>query len=292
MSNARTAIGVLVTSLGLLLTGISAATPAAAAPVVGDCYAYRAAVLDDVSTTAPIVSCDASHTAETYRVGVLPATFGLPSKASPSARLAAGAPCTVRAMNGYLGMPERTLPSRFRTAVLFPTDDQWKAGERWVRCDVVLQGGLELKAFVGTAAALVAATPQATFNFCTPGEPRVVKTSAVPCTTPKRNWIMVSVTPLGGPRASYPGAGPANRKSAALCAKQAKIWNGTEKYPGWWRIYPTEIGWRNGDRSVYCFVPYRQYLAEVAQDAAPAPTPTPTPTPEPTPSTEPTVPAI
>ncbi len=45
-------------------------------------------------------------------------------------------------MNAYLGLQDRELPSRFRTVVLFPTDDQWAAGERWVRCDVVLQGGL------------------------------------------------------------------------------------------------------------------------------------------------------
>ena len=108
-------------------------------------------------------------------------------------------------MNAYLGLPDRELPSRFRTVVLFPTDAQWAAGERWVRCDVVLQGGLQLKAFTGTAAALVAATPPGQFNFCTPQEPKPAKTAAYPCLNPKKNWIKVLDQELGGPGSKFPG---------------------------------------------------------------------------------------
>jgi hypothetical protein len=278
-----------VAASAVVLTSIVAAVPATAAAQVGSCYAYRAAVLKAVSTDAPAVDCSANHTAETYYAGTLPESFGPPSKASQARRLSAGQPCTVAAMNSYLGIPDRTLPSRFLTVVLFPTDAQWSAGERWLRCDVVLQGGLELKPFAGTAAALVAATPLVQFDFCTPGQPNARATAAYPCLTPKKNWIKVLDQDLGGPGSSFPGTSTVERKTRALCEKQGKKWSGNLKYPGWWAIWPTSVGWKQGKRSAQCFVPYSQYLKEIAPAPAPTATPGPestaTPVPEPTPAT-------
>lgn len=272
------------------LAALVAPAPAGAAAQVGTCYAYKAAVLDEVATSAPAVDCTAQHTAETFFAGTLTDAFGLPSEATGARILSAGRPCTVKAMNAYLGMTGRELPSRFRPVVLFPTDDQWAAGERWVRCDVVLQGGLQLKSFAGTAAALVAATPAEQFNFCTPQEPNARATAAYPCLNPKKNWIKVLDQELGGPGSSFPGTSTVERKTRNLCEKQGKKWNGKEKYPGWWAIWPTAVGWKQGKRSAQCFVPYKQYLAEVAPK--PTPTPTPTPSPEPVPTIDPQPPAI
>lgn len=281
MPSLRSGLTIAACSTAVVLGGLIAPAPASAAPVLGACYSYKAAVLTETSTPAPAVDCNVPHTAETYYVGTVPASFGLPSKASKARILSAGRPCTVRAMNSYLGLQDRELPSRFRTVVLFPTDDQWAAGDRWVRCDVVLQGGLELKAFAGTAAALVAATPADQFNFCTPQEPNARATAAYPCLSPKKNWIKVLDQELGGPGSSFPGTSTVERKTRALCAKQGKKWDGKEKYPGWWAIWPTQAGWKEGKRSAQCFVPFKQYLKEVAS-TAPAPTPVPEPTPIPT----------
>jgi hypothetical protein len=282
MPSLRTGLSVAAAATALSLGSLVGATPASAAPLVGDCYAYKAAVLKEVSSTAPAVDCNAEHTAETFYVGTLPGTFGSPSEASQAKLLSAGRPCTVAAMNSYLGVPDRQLPSRFQPVVLFPTDEQWAAGERWVRCDVVLQGGLKLKSFTGTAAALVAATPAAQFNFCTPKEPNARATAAYPCLSPKKNWIKVLDKELGGPGSTFPGTSTVERKTRKLCERQGKKWNGKEKYPGWWAIWPTAVGWKQGKRSAQCFVPYQQYLKEVAsQRPAPVPAPEPTPAPEP-----------
>ena len=283
MPSLRTGLTIVACSAAVVLGGLVAPTSASAAPLVGACYSYKTAVLTEASTPAPAVDCTAQHTAETYFVGTVPASFGLPSEASKAKILAAGRPCTVRAMNSYLGLQDRELPSRFRTVVLFPTDDQWAAGERWVRCDVVLQGGLQLKAYAGTAAALVAATPAEQFNFCTPQEPNARATAAYPCLSPRKNWIKVLDQELGGPGSSFPGTSTVERKTRALCAKQGKKWDGKEKYPGWWAIWPTQAGWKEGKRSAQCFVPFKQYLKEVASTDARARRPTPTPVPEPTP---------
>lgn len=291
MPSLRTSLTIAASGAAVVLGSLVALPTASAAPQTGACYAYRAAVLTEPSTTAPVVDCASEHTAETYFVGTVPASFGLPSKASKAKVLSAGRPCTVRAMNAYLGLQDRELPSRFRTVVLFPTDDQWAAGERWVRCDVVLQGGLQLKAFTGTAAALVAATPAEQFDFCTPQEPNARATAAYPCLNPKKNWIKVLDQELGGPGSSFPGTGTVERKTRALCAKQGKKWDGKEKFPGWWAIWPTQVGWKEGKRSAQCFVPYKQYLKELAT-RAPAPVPAPAPTPEPTPTVDPQPPAV
>jgi hypothetical protein len=291
MPSLRTGLTIAVGGAAVVLGSLVALPPANAAPLVGACFAYRAAVLTETSTTAPAVDCSALHTAETYFVGTVPESFGLPSRASKAKILSAGRPCTVPAMNAYLGLQDRELPSRFRTVVLFPTDDQWGAGERWVRCDVVLQGGLQLKAFAGTAAALVAATPPGQFNFCTPQEPNARATAAYPCLNPRKNWIKVLDQELGGPGSSFPGTSTVERKTRALCAKQGKKWDGKEKYPGWWAIWPTQVGWKEGKRSAQCFVPYKQFLKELAT-AAPVPAPAPSTEPTPVPTIDPQPPAV
>jgi hypothetical protein len=254
---------VLGTATVVVLTGLVAPASASAEPAVGACYSYPKSTLEDVSSTAEPVACTAKHTAETYYVRTVPESFGLPSKASAAKRLSASEPCTVAAMNSYLGMADRKLPSRFQTAVLFPTDAQWKAGERWMRCDVVLQGGTSLVTLTKPAAEVVAAAPAEQFDFCTPGTPNAKNTSAFPCNKPRINWIKVLDRDLGQPGSTFPGTSSVENRTRALCKTQGKTWNGKEKYPGWWAIWPTAVGWRKGQRSAQCFVPYSQYQQEL-----------------------------
>jgi hypothetical protein len=291
MRNRRPALAALLLTGALLAAGVAAPTAASADPLVGGCFNYPAKTLTTTSSPAPVISCDATHTAETYYVRTLPASFGVPSKASLGAKISAGKPCTVSAVNAYVGMPDRALPSRFLSVQLFPTDAQWAAGERWMRCDVVLQGGLELKKFVGTAAGLVAKTPPAIFNFCTPREPNAVATAAYPCTDPKKNWIKVLDKELGGAGSKFPGTTSVEKSTRNLCEKMGKKYDGKVPYPGWWAIWPTSRGWKEGRRSAQCFVPYGQYLKELAQNAPKPPKPSPTPTlpPMPAPSPAPTI---
>jgi len=265
--------GMSTTAAVVMTIGLLSAPPAQAAePAVGQCFAYSKATLDDVSSPAAPVACTARHTAETYAVLQLPDAFGLPAKATAAARLAAAEPCTTKAMNAYLGLTDRRLPSRFETVVRFPTNDQWKQGERWMRCDVVLQGGTALVTLTRPVAEFVAASDPAQFDFCTPGTPRATNTASAPCTKPKSNWIKVLDRDLGKPGSAFPGRRAVEDRTRALCRAQGKQWNGKEKYPGWWAIWPTQVGWRKGQRSAQCFVPYVQYQAELAA-AAPAATP-------------------
>jgi hypothetical protein len=288
MRNRRQAWAGLLTAVALVAAGIIAPATASADPIVGTCYDYPSSTLHKVSSAAPAIGCEAAHTAETYYVRPLPDSFGLPSKASLGAKISAGKPCTVETMNSYLGLTGRVLPSRWLIVPLFPTDAQWTAGERWMRCDVVLQGGLELKQFTGTASAFVAANPADVFNFCTPKEPSATKTSAYPCKDAKHNWIKVLDKELGGAGSRFPGKTSVEKSTRRLCESMGKKYDGKIEFPGWWGIWPTKRGWKEGRRSAQCFVPYGQYLKDVAQSAPrPTPTPAPTPTVAPAPTTEP-----
>jgi hypothetical protein len=282
MRTPRQALAGLLTVAALIGAGIIAPTAASADPLVGACYDYPASTLHKVSSAAPTIGCDALHTAETYYVRPLPDSFGPPSQASLGAKISAGRPCTVATMNAYLGFPNRELPSRWLIVPLFPTDEQWAAGERWMRCDIVLQGGLELKKIAGTAVAFVAANPSVVFDFCTPREPSATKTAAYPCKDAKKNWIKVLDKELGGAGSKFPGKASVENSTRKLCEKMGKKYDGKVPYPGWWAIWPTKRGWSEGRRSAQCFVPYGQYLKELAQNA-PKPVPTPLPTPAPTP---------
>ena len=278
MSRFRAVLRVTAVSAlaGLVVAGRVTPPATAAEPTVGSCYSYSKGTLDDVSSTAGPVACTAKHTAETYYVRTLPDSFGIPAKASTAARLSAAEPCTTKAMNAYLGIPDRRLPSRFQTAVLFPTKAEWEAGERWMRCDVVLQGGTALVNLTKPAAEFVAGAPGEQFDFCTPGTPNAKNTSAFPCNKPKANWIKVLDRELGRAGSTFPGTRSVENRTRSLCKAQGKMWNGKEKFPGWWAIWPTSKGWREGLRSAQCFVPYLQYQGELAQ-RSPASAPDQTP---------------
>jgi len=278
MRNRRQALAGLLTAAALVTTGLIAASAASADPVVGACYTYPASTIHAVSSGAPTIGCDSPHTAETYFVRTLPDSFGVPSKATLGAKISAGKPCTVESMNTYLGLSARVLPSRWIIVPLFPTDAQWAAGERWMRCDVVLQGGLEPKPIASTASAFVAANPADIFNFCTPREPSATKTSAYPCKDAKKNWIKVLDQELGGAGSKFPGTTSVETSTRKLCEKMGKKYAGKVPYPGWWAIWPTQRGWKEGRRSAQCFVPYGQYLKQLALDA-PRPIPAPSPSP-------------
>lgn len=262
-------------SVGLLAAGLTLVTPSALTPVamaapaaVDQCFSYKSSGTKDQAAQAPAVDCAGPHTAQTYWVGTLPENFGVPEKASTSAKLRAIRACTTERMNQFLGMPDRKLPSRFQTIPVYPTRAQWNAGERWVRCDLILRGGKTYKNFSGTAQALVASTPADTFNFCTPGVPGNRTTSAYPCLNEKKNWIMVLEKDLGTPTSKFPGNRTVEKKTKKICSAAAKPFTIAKKYYPWWAIWPNDAGWKRGVRTAQCFVPYKEFVATQTAAAA------------------------
>ncbi len=245
---------------GLVGSGLVVASPSFAAATLDACYSYSSSGTKDQAASAPVVDCASPHTAQTFWVGKLPDNYGIPEKAPVAAALKVITPCTAKRVNQYVGMPDRVLPSRFQIVPVYPTRGQWAAGERWVRCDVILRGGKSYKKFSGTAQELVTRTPADTFNFCTPGVPGNRTTSAYPCTNKKKNWIMILEKDLGTPASKFPGSRSVEQKTKKICAKAAKPYTILKKFYPWWAIWPADSGWKSGVRTAECFVPYQEYV--------------------------------
>lgn len=235
-------------------------------PTIDACFDYAAPkrmtpqARARIARTAP-VDCAKNHTAQTYWTGTLPKSFGDPTRSSGAARAAATRACTTKALTTYLGLTERTIPSRFQTITVFPTRAQWRAGERWVRCDAILRGGRGFTTITGTFQAFIAARNPDVFDFCTAGVPGTRTTTAYPCTKPKKNWVMIREVELGGPQKRFPGKRGVERRSKAICERAGKAYSGGQRFHAWWAIWPTGVGWRQGDRTAQCFVPLADYLS-------------------------------
>lgn len=231
------------------------------APKVGDCFNYKASGTKDQAASAPAVDCTTPHTAQTYWSGALPESFGVPEKAKASSRLKQTQPCTVKNINAFVNLADRKLPTRLQSVSIFPTKDQWDAGQRWVRCDVVFRAGKSYKPLSTPMAEFVAATPPSQLNFCTPRVPGNRTTSAYPCTNVKKNWIMILERNLGTtPTKRFPGTRSVEYQTKRICEKAAKPYVTLKKYYPWWAIWPTSAGWSRGDRTAQCFVPYSEFV--------------------------------
>ncbi len=255
----------VVAGLGLLaaslVSGPAASAASAKAPPVQDaCYDYRATASAGQVAVAVPVPCEGEHTAQTFYTRTLADGFGTPTKAGAKKRLKVAKACTTEAMNSYLGLTNTSIPSRFQIVTVFPTTEQWNAGERWMRCDVVLRGGKQFTRFAGSAQQLVAGNPREQFNFCTPSVPGNRTKSAYPCSKPKKNWIMVAERDLGSIGKKFPGTRAVERKAKRICQRVGNKFTERKKFFPWWSIWPTSNGWKDGDRTAQCFVPYEQYV--------------------------------
>lgn len=260
----------LVAALVGPLFGVMGAAPASAAPAAGLCWDYDAKALAKLAVPGGPVACEGPHRAETFAVGTLPESFPAIAEATTRQVVAVRTSvCTEAAMRAYLGLPG-TLPSRFRPVAVFPTAEQFAAGERWVRCDAVFDTGLGLGVMPKGAPAWIAenaANPLA-FAFCTPSTgyskmPSPTKTAAQECTAPTRQWVLVDRPVMGGAGAKYPGARALDKKATRACARFKNTFNGGLKDPyarGWSYIYPMQAGWNDGMRTASCWVPLKQYL--------------------------------
>ncbi|MCP4894765.1 MAG: hypothetical protein GY911_13255, partial [Actinomycetales bacterium] len=166
LSRAAALTAGLALVVSTMITAPAALAVSPQTPSVTDtCYDYRSSSSDDETAVAVPVPCEGEHTAQTFYTRSLPEGFGVPAKASAKKRLKVAKPCTTDAMNAYLALSDTTIPSRFQIVTVFPTEAQWNAGERWMRCDVVLRGGKEFTRFSGSAPQLVASTPREQFHF-------------------------------------------------------------------------------------------------------------------------------
>lgn len=259
-----TLITALIGILGALLATLSGAPAAEAAPSspqVGQCFTYaRFATVDAAKARA--VSCKKPHAAEAFYVATLPGSLGPPRKATFAARAKASKACTEKAMHQAIGLTDRRIPSRFEVVVVFPTNQQWADGARWLRCDAALVTGSRFTKLSKDMRTLIAAAKKDAFDHCTPSVPGSKAKVAHRCTAPKKNWVLVQEPALASAEAAFPGLDAIAKKAKALCKKVGVTYAEQRNDARWWAIWPKKAGWRAGYRTAMCFVPYSDYYAK------------------------------
>lgn len=142
------ALGLIVGVFSLIgLTTAPAEAAVAPKPKVGTCYNYGWKAYQAMSQTGKKVSCGKAHTAKTIAVGkLLSGTTRTQASILRPASAAHISKTCIRALKNKLGSTySKRNQSAYFTAFFVPNAEQFKAGQRWFRCDVVLPGKGTLK---------------------------------------------------------------------------------------------------------------------------------------------------
>jgi hypothetical protein len=265
------AVALALAGCSLLPGGTSAATAAPAAkPTVGQCWnataaqAFAWADWEGPAATA----CTSSHTLYTYQVGKISDEPG-DSWAAPGDSTAltneiqtkAGNACGISALLPHLKWNQQLVNAYF----FVPTEAQWKAGDRWVRCDVgVLATGTTtanesftaLPSKISSLVSAVSSDP-VRFEFCMNSSTPV--TQSGPLDNPNATLANCKDHPQwkltihgkfpDAAGAPFPDEATSNSASSKLCLPTVK-----DDSQIWIAYLPTKAGWASGDREIDCWL--------------------------------------
>lgn len=266
------AVGLTLAGCGVLLPGSVKSPPPAATtkPVVGQCWnATTADAADWADWKGPATAaCTSSHTLYTYHVGSISGETGN-SWASPSSpdaltdqiQTKAEDACSLSTLLPKLAWNQQLINGYF----FVPTEAQWKAGQRWVRCDVgVLATGTTLgnesftalPAKISTLVRQVSSEP-VKFEFCMNSSTPVSESG--PLDNPNATLADCADSPQwrltthgNFPDAAgsvFPDDATANAESSKVCQPSVKGDNEI-----WIAYLPTKSDWASGDREIDCWV--------------------------------------
>ena len=244
-------------TIALVLTSCSAGdksdADSVAAPELGAC---RLLEPDDVAASAnsaPTVDCADDHTAETYAVGPLPSELDDAAYDDADIGTFAFQTCS-QAFMKFLGADESMAMRTILSWAWFrPSEEAWKQGAHWWRCDVV-GGGQQSKAFVNlpeTAKGVLLGKPDDRWLVCVNG-PTVSGSVKIPCSE-KHTWRAVTSIVLGKPDDEYPGDRVVEVRTRDFCSDSVGAWL---NYPVDYEYGFTwfhEAEWKAGNRRSICW---------------------------------------
>jgi hypothetical protein len=255
----------------LLPTGLSAAVPKPVTPTVGQCWNASNAEAGEWANWkgTAAVTCASSHVLYTYAVGKISgvsanswAAPGSSSSLSNDVQVKAEDACSTTALLPKLKWNQQLVQGFF----FVPSEAQWKAGARWVRCDIGVLGYgatlanevlAKLPTRISTLVASVSSDPKR-YDFCVDSPVPVSETgpldnAAARIADCRQNpqWALTGHGNLPEPAgAAFPTEPTANNESAAICSKYAV--NDNEI---WIAYLPTESDWKlTNSREVQCWI--------------------------------------
>lgn len=110
---------------------------------IGSCHQLDQPVQTDpmmLSDTSPAVPCDTSHQSETYAVVPITGPVAQPEQRPSPLWLkhALAAACSWTALGSYIGATDVDIFRDIVPQQFLPSDDEWRAGVRRVRCDALV----------------------------------------------------------------------------------------------------------------------------------------------------------
>jgi hypothetical protein len=224
-----------------------------AAPENGACRDLTPSDVAEPTDDTATVPCEQTHTAETFAVGEVPASFDDADWDDAGVGEWAATTCT-SAFKDFLGADVSLVMRTVLSWAWFrPSEDAWDQGARWYRCDVV-GGGEQSKSYVAlptTAKDLLAGKPQDEWMVCAVGR-TVAGAVKVPCTEP-HEWRAVTTISLGDPADKYPGDKAVESTTQDFCSQSVGAWLNYPVDYDYGYTWFQEPEWDAGNRRSVCW---------------------------------------
>lgn len=225
-------------------------------PKIGECRQLTFGAMGRYTNDGATTSCESSHTSLTFAVKDLPkdVAFDGVDIGNDAVQEKASLLCRADFARYVGGSAETRALSRLSVTYFLPTQQDFDAGSRWVRCDVIaLQSPQVLaplpnpvKDFNTTGTALD------DYGVCSRGEPGSSGTLLVMCDQ-DHTYRALTALRLGSDSAGYPGeevVGTDGQKRCDNFISDALGLGGGYTY-AW--TYPSMDDWRNGQRFGFCW---------------------------------------
>lgn len=197
---------------------------AAPPPELGACRVLRPADIAQKSDDIAPVPCTEKHTAETYLVAAFRGKLAKAAYDDPQLAADAYRACS-KGFKKFTGADDSlALRSVLSWAWFRPTEQDWTAGARWYRCDVV--GGTDrsesLVTLPRTAKGVLLGIPGDRWIACV-ASPTVTGAPYVPCTEP-HTWRATTTIVVGQPQDPYPGDRLVEVRTRDYCSDSVGAW--------------------------------------------------------------------
>ena len=239
--------------LGAALTGLlaaalttlaapsaGAADPFYQAPVVGECFDMSAAELAAPSYVEAPVDCAAVHTSQVIAVVQVPDDLTYESAGLELFALESCFPAQREVLGtGQVGLRL----TAFNLGYFGPTAEQQAAGARWLRCDLVLGDGSDLRALPGTLA--IGTYPfKKSVSRCLAGRDFHLTVCTEPHTHRATGAIRI-------PRHDF----PSRKEWHSIGTDRCRPRTSSRTYRFGW---PSKVAWAAGDHALICYTKTRR----------------------------------